>query len=111
MPVLNCYSYLGALGSCPIGSLQTVLSTRHRRFSFYVLGMIMLFGLILGRLACGFLCPFGFLQDLLHKIPVKKVRINPKLDKRLRYLKYVVFLLLVILLPVLVRNDFDMGET
>lgn len=52
-----------------------------------------------------------FLQDLLHKIPVKKVQINPKLDKRLRYLKYVALLLLVILLPVLVRNDFDMGET
>lgn len=111
VPVLNCYSCPGALGSCPIGSLQAVLGSRNKRFSFYVLGLMMLFGMVLGRLVCGFLCPFGLLQDLLHRIPIKKVKVNPKLDKVLRYVKYAVLLVLVLLLPVLIRNDFDMGET
>ena len=111
VPVLNCYSCPGALGSCPIGSLQAVISSRKYRFSFYVLGLIMLFGLVLGRLVCGFLCPFGLVQDLLHKIPVKKIKVNEKADRVLRYLKYVVLAVLVILLPILIRDDFNMGET
>ena len=111
VPVLNCYSCPGALGSCPIGSLQAVISSRKYRFSFYVLGLIMLFGLVLGRLVCGFLCPFGLVQDLLHKIPIKKIKVNEKADKVLRYLKYVVLAVLVILLPILIRDDFNMGET
>lgn len=111
VPVLNCYSCPGALGSCPIGSLQAVISSRKFRFSFYVLGMIMLFGIILGRLICGFLCPFGLIQDLLHKIPLPKVRVNPKVDRILRYLKYAVLLVLVILLPILIRNEVNMGYT
>lgn len=111
VPVLNCYSCPGALGSCPIGSLQAVISTRKHRFSFYVLGLMMLFGIVLGRLICGFLCPFGLLQDLLHKIPIRKIKVNPKADKVLRYLKYVVLAVLVVLLPILVRNQLDMGQT
>lgn len=111
VPVLNCYSCPGALGSCPIGSLQAVISSRKYRFSFYVLGLIMLFGLVLGRLVCGFLCPFGLVQDLLHKIPIKKIKVNEKADRVLRYLKYMVLAVLVILLPILIRDDFNMGET
>ncbi len=111
VPVLNCYSCPGALGACPIGSLQSVLSSRKFKFSFYVLGLLMLFGIVLGRLICGFLCPFGLVQDLLHKIPIKKVKVNPKVDKVLRYVKYVVLLVLVILLPILIRDEMNMGDT
>ena len=49
MPVLNCYSCPGALGACPIGSLQAVLGDRRSGFPFYVLGTLMLFGVVLGR--------------------------------------------------------------
>lgn len=111
VPVLNCYSCPGALGGCPIGSLQAVATTEGYRFSFYVLGTMTLFGLLLGRLICGFLCPFGFLQDLLHRIPVKKIKVPRKLDKALRYLKYVVLVFLVLLLPALILDDFGYGET
>ncbi len=99
VPVLNCYSCPGALGSCPIGAMQAVAGGAKHSFSFYVLGTIMLFGVLLGRLICGFLCPFGFIQDLLYKIPVKKITVPKKLDRILRYLKYVILLVLVILLP------------
>ena len=98
VPVLNCYSCPGALGSCPIGAMQNAIGARHQ-IPFYVLGSVMLFGLVLGRLVCGFLCPFGFIQDLLFMIPLKKAKIPERLDSASRKLKYVVLLLLVILIP------------
>lgn len=99
VPVLNCYSCPGALGACPVGSLQTALGGRHH-FPFYVLGLMMLFGVLLGRLVCGLLCPFGLVQDLLHKIPVSKWQLPKKLDRSMRYLKYIILFGIVILLPV-----------
>ena len=101
VPVLNCYSCPGALGSCPIGSLQSALGSREHRLPFYVLGLLLLFGVLLGRLACGLLCPFGLVQDLLHKIPLPKLRVPERLDRPLRWLKYAVLIVLVILLPIL----------
>ncbi|MDD6492550.1 MAG: 4Fe-4S binding protein [Firmicutes bacterium] len=111
VPVLNCYSCPGALGACPIGALQSLLSGYKYRFPFYVLGTLMLFGVLLGRVICGFLCPFGWLQDLLHKIPVKKVKLPVKLDRYLRYLKYVMLFLFVLILPIFVRDEFGFGKT
>ncbi|MCI8505946.1 MAG: 4Fe-4S binding protein [Lachnospiraceae bacterium] len=99
VPVLNCYSCPGALGACPIGSLQAAVGKGGRHFPFYVLGFLMLFGIVLGRLVCGLLCPFGLVQDLLHKIPVPKWKVPKRIDRPARYLKYLVFLVLVIALP------------
>lgn len=59
----------------------------------------MLFGIVLGRLICGLLCPFGLVQDLIHKIPVPKLIVRRKIDKPLRYLKYAVLLIMVVFLP------------
>ena len=67
VPVLNCYSCPGALGACPIGALQASLGGMKHHFPFYVLGMLMLFGIVLGRVVCGLLCPFGLVQDLLDR--------------------------------------------
>ena len=69
VPGLNCYSCPGAVGACPLGSLQNYLSGMKFRFPYYVLGLLLFFGALLGRAVCGFLCPFGFLQDLLYLIP------------------------------------------
>lgn len=109
LPVLNCYSCPGALGSCPIGALQSVLGGNKHNFSFYVLGSIMLFGVLLGRLICGFLCPFGLVQDLLHKIPVPKLKIPKKIDKPLRYFKYGILLFFVFLMPIFLLNKFGIA--
>lgn len=95
VPGLNCYSCPGALGACPLGSLQAALG-RRGRFPAYVLGSLLLFGVVLGRLVCGFLCPFGLLQDLLARVPLRKLRLPRWLDKPLRYLKYGLLLFLVI---------------
>lgn len=109
VPVLNCYSCPGALGACPIGSLQAVLGGTKHNFSFYVVGLIMLFGTLLGRLICGFLCPFGLVQDLLYKIPTKKLKIPAKIDKPARYIKYIIALLMVIILPIFATNKYGIA--
>lgn len=109
IPVLNCYSCPGALGSCPIGSLQAVISDKKYKLSFYVFGILIFFGVLFGRLICGFLCPFGFVQDLLHKIPIPKLKISKKIDKPLRYLKYIVLAVFVILLPMFLKDEYGIG--
>lgn len=109
VPGLNCYSCPAAIGSCPIGSLQAVLADYKYKFSFYMAGLIALFGMIAGKWICGWLCPFGFLQDLLHKIPGKKLKIPKKL-KWLEYSKYVFLIVFVIALPLLVVNEFGLGD-
>ncbi len=74
VPGLNCYSCPGAVGSCPIGALQALLNQRGFQVPFGVLGFFFLFGSLFGRFICGFLCPFGLVQDLLHKIPLFRKR-------------------------------------
>jgi len=115
VPGLNCYACPGALGACPIGSLQAVLGSSRYAFSRYVVGFLMAFGAICGRLVCGYLCPFGLVQDLLHKIPLpggwklKKVR-TFKGDGALRRLKYAVLAVFVVLLPMVWVNGAGVGE-
>lgn len=108
VPGLNCYSCPAASGACPIGSFQAVVGSSKFNFSYYVTGTLILLGVLLGRFVCGFLCPFGWLQELLHKIPGKKI--STKKLKPLTYIKYVVLLFAVVLLPVLVVNDVGMGD-
>lgn len=108
VPGLNCYSCPGAAGACPIGSFQAVVGSSKFRFSYYITGFLILLGVLLGRFICGFLCPFGWLQELLHKIPTKKL--STKKLKPLTYLKYAILLLAVVLLPAIVVNDFGMGD-
>ena len=108
VPGLNCYSCPAATGACPIGAFQAVVGSSKFKFSYYITGFFILLGVTLGRFICGFLCPFGWFQDLLHKIPGKKLS-TAKL-KPLRYLKYVILIVFVILLPMLVTNSIGMGD-
>ena len=107
-PGMNCYSCPAASGACPIGSFQAVVGSSKFRFSYYITGFLILLGVLLGRFICGFLCPFGWFQELLHKIPTKKL--STKKLKSLTYIKYAVLLVMVVLLPVLITNDVGMGD-
>jgi len=110
VPGLNCYSCPGAFGSCPIGSLQAVIGSRKFQVSLYVFGFLMMVGAVCGRFVCGWLCPFGLAQDLLHKIPFpKKLKKLPG-DRVLRWLKYVILLVLVILLPMFAVDIAGQGQ-
>ena len=108
VPGLNCYSCPGAAGACPIGAMQAVVGSSKFKFSYYITGMLIFIGVLLGRFVCGFLCPFGWFQDLLHKIPTKKF--STKKLSGLRYLKYLILVVMVFLLPALVVNVVGMGN-
>ena len=97
-----------AAGACPVGAFQAVVGSSKFRFSYYITGILILFGVLLGRFICGFLCPFGWFQELLHKIPSPKL--STKKLKPLRYLKYAVLLVMVVLLPLLAVNELGMGD-
>ena len=109
VPGLNCYSCPAAVGSCPIGALQAVITGNQHNFSFYVVGILLLFGVLMGRLVCGFLCPFGWIQELLHKIPGRKIRVSKAVDRPLRLFKYGVLLIFVLALPMFVTDAFKLG--
>ena len=110
VPGLNCYSCPGAWGACPMGSLQNALAGRVTGFPFYVVGTLITIGALLGRIVCGWLCPFGLIQDLFFKIPPKKkVRRLPG-EKYLRKLRYVVLIVMGIILPLFAKGNFGVGS-
>lgn len=94
VPGLNCYSCPGAIASCPIGALQALLNQQGYHIPFAALGFFFLFGSLLGRFVCGWLCPFGLVQDLLYKIPVFRKKKRLPLHHILKYGKYIVLFLL-----------------
>ncbi len=98
-PGLNCYSCPGASGACPLGALQNALASSGKTAPYYVFGIIMLYGLLFGRWICGFLCPFGLIQELLHKIPTPKLK-KTKATRMLSYFKYVILVFFVFILPI-----------
>lgn len=98
VPGFNCYSCPGAVGACPLGALQNAIAASGSRTPVYVLGILLLFGLTLGRTICGFLCPLGLLQELLHKIPTPKIK-KSRVTRVLSYLKYVILAVFVIAIP------------
>ena len=109
VPGMNCYSCPGAKGSCPIGALQAVIGSPKFKCSYYIVGFLFFVGALIGRGVCGYLCPFGLVQDLLHKIPfVKKIE-TFKGDKALRKAKYLILLVFVILLPLFLVDIIGQG--
>lgn len=98
VPGINCYSCPGAVGACPIGSLQGSFSAG-KSTMYYVFGILLLYCILFGRMICGWFCPFGFIQDLVHKIKTPKVRKSP-ITRILSYFKYVVLVFFVFIVPI-----------
>jgi len=109
VPGLNCYSCPGAAGTCPIGAMQAVIGNWNFKFAFYAAGFLVFVGALMGRFVCGWLCPFGLIQDLLYKIPFPRKLRTFKGDRLLRKLKYVVLLFFVILLPMFLVDVLGQG--
>nr|WP_320010775.1 4Fe-4S binding protein [uncultured Desulfobulbus sp.] len=111
-PGLNCYSCPASTTFCPIGSLQQLLLGVRMSFAAgqlfigtYVVGAIGMFAAVFGRFICGWACPFGWLQEWLHRIPSPSF----SLPAWLGWCRYLILVVTVILLPLIVLNDFDMG--
>ena len=103
VPGLNCYSCPGAVGACPIGSLQAVVGSR-KTFPSLILGYLALIGVVLGRFVCGWLCLFGLVQELLYQIPTPKLKMPHRADRVLRWGKYFFFLVFVFALPAFLKE-------
>ncbi len=99
VPGLNCYSCPGATFACPLGALQNALGSLNKNVGFYIFGIIMLYGALLGRTICGWLCPFGLIQEFLHMIPTVKLK-KSRFTRALSYLKYLIIVVFVIVIPV-----------
>lgn len=110
VPGMNCYSCPGALGACPIGAMQAVIGSWNFKFAFYVAGFLMFVGALIGRFVCGWLCPFGLIQDLLYKIPFPKKIRSFRGDRLLRKLKYVILIVFVILMPMFLVDLLGQGS-
>lgn len=111
-PGLNCYSCPAATTYCPLGNLQQLLlgirfslETGNYYVGTFVVGTMGLLGASLGRFICGWACPFGLVQELLYKIPSRKVGV-PKI---LTWLKYAFLALFVVILPLVVVDEFGLG--
>lgn len=102
-PGLNCYSCPGASMACPLGALQDSLASSDTRTPYYIIGILALFGLIAARTICGFLCPTGLAQELLHKIKTPKAKKN-RVTRVLSYFKYVLLAVMVIAIPIIYQG-------
>ncbi len=99
VPGLNCYSCPGATGACPLGALQNALASGTNRAPYYIIGILLIFGITFGRTICGWLCPAGLVQELIYKIPAPKLAKN-KITHILSYLKYIVLVVFVVVIPI-----------
>jgi polyferredoxin len=93
IPGLNCHACPMAILTCPIGSLQH-FSAIHQ-IPWLLLGYLALIGVFFGRAACGWICPFGLIQDWMHKLKTHKFHI-PKI---LTYSKWLILPVLALILP------------
>jgi polyferredoxin len=113
IPALNCYSCPLAIFACPIGSIQYIfanirssLAAGSYHLNLYVIGILGVVGSAVGRMACGWICPFGFLQDAIYKVPSRKFEI-PRL---FTYFKYLVLAVMVVALPLIVIDSYGFGH-
>lgn len=86
VPILTCWGCPLARFGCPMGALQHFIGIR--QIPFYIAGFFGLIGILVGRMSCAWICPFGFLQDLLKKI----TRIKLNLPQWVTYIKYAVLI-------------------
>ena len=113
-PGLNCFSCPAATTYCPLGALQQLfagirlsLETGQLHVGLYVVGSLGAMGGFFGRMICGWACPFGLFQELLHKIPSPKFGIWPGL----RYFKYILLVSMVVVLPLVIVDESGSGKT
>ena len=101
--------HLGAVSSgmgmhpSPICMLEkpVIFLSRGMAVPVFFFGMILsvaLLNLIGNKLFCGWVCPVGAIQELVHKLPLPKVRVPFKISNTVRVLFFAAFVLVTVLL-------------
>ncbi|MHC4562132.1 MAG: 4Fe-4S binding protein [Planctomycetota bacterium] len=93
--MFHCYACPLASAACPIGVMAS-FSAAHV-VPFLTLGVIVTVAALVGAMVCGWACPFGFLQDLIAKIPTPKFRIPDWMGVG----RYLVLIGLVVVVPLI----------
>ena len=73
-PSIHCYACPLSVWICPVGALQNFVKAG--RFPFFVVGTMVGAGVGFGRAVCGWICPFGLLNDLLAGLNRLKTRLG-----------------------------------
>ena len=98
-PVFHCYACPLSTFACPIGVIAQ-FSALHM-IPFAAIGLLITVGVLFGTLICGWVCPFGLLQDLAGNIPTKKF----SLPNYAGYFRYVVLIVTVLAIPYFFGED------
>ena len=99
LPVLSCpYNLDQSTGAgCYWISHLDVLFTSGADKILWFFGSFVVSALLFGRLLCGFVCPLGFVQDVMHELRqalhAEGVALNEKLYAVLRFIKWIMLLL------------------
>ncbi len=61
-------------------------------FPFIVVGTVLLIGAVVGRAFCGWICPIGFIQDIITNLKGKLDFVSPRTHQSSKHFKYLLFL-------------------
>ncbi len=92
LPFLYCHSCPTAGFACPLGVMQHY-SAIHQ-FPFFLVGHLMIVGLLVGRMVCGWVCPVGLFQEFVYKIKTVKIEI-PRFWGMLPWFLLIVFIIIL----------------
>ena len=86
LPVLACLGTTSRRIACGIGVIFWALS--HNIVPIVSVGILLTLGALLGRTFCGWVCPFGLVQDIAGYVKRKHYPITPKGDRELSYIRF-----------------------
>jgi ferredoxin-type protein NapH len=97
--VFHCYSCPLASFACPVGVAANYAALFPAVFEipYLLMGVLLLAGITVGSLVCGWACPLGFLQDLPGPLTSRKIA----LPAWTGHIRYVVLVGLVLALPMI----------
>jgi len=90
-----------SFGICPIGTVQRLSFIKSFPF-YFTAASIIVTGLVLGTLSCGWACPVGFIQDVLRSCGLSEV----KIPNKFKIFRYFTLFLAVLLLFMELRFHF-----